>query len=231
MNNNSVEFSVFGKYALFSEPVSRTGGEKSSYPVPTYEAIKGILKSVYWKPTIIWVVDQIRVMNRIKTVPKSVKPVDWNNSQNQLSIYSYLSDVRYQVKAHFEWNYRRSEFAEDRNPAKHKEIAERAISHGGRRDIFLGCRECQGYIEPSVFGEGQGFYDNTGIISFGVMFNGFDYPDEFLGAKFLRERYATIKMKNGYISFDNPSTFDEPNNSDEKFVIVTKKVMVPKKFD
>lgn len=231
MINNNVEFSVFGKYALFSEPVTRTGGEKSSYAVPTYEAIKGILKSIYWKPTVIWVIDQVRVMNRIKTVPKSVKPVNWNDSQNQLSIYSYLTEVKYQVKAHFEWNFRRDEFSQDRNPAKHRDMANRCIKHGGRRDIFLGCRECQGYVEPAIFGEGDGFYDNSGSINFGVMFNGFDYPDEFEGAKYLRERYSKVTMVNGVISFDEPASFDETLNNNEKFVIVTRKVMVPKKFD
>ncbi len=33
------------------------------------------------------------------------------------------------------------------------------IERGGRRDIFLGTRECQGYVEPCVFGEGEGAYD------------------------------------------------------------------------
>ena len=45
---NIVEFEVFGDYALFSDPLMRLGGEKCSYQVPTYEALKGILSSVYW---------------------------------------------------------------------------------------------------------------------------------------------------------------------------------------
>ena len=53
--DNIVEFQVTGDYALFSDPILRVGGEKCSYQVPTYEALKGILQSVYWKPTIIWV--------------------------------------------------------------------------------------------------------------------------------------------------------------------------------
>ena len=62
---NIVEFEVTGDYALFSDPVMRIGGEKCSYQIPTYEAIKGILHSIYWKPTIIWVVDAIRIINPI----------------------------------------------------------------------------------------------------------------------------------------------------------------------
>ena len=39
---NQIEFRVYGKYALFSDPITRMGGEKLSYPVPTYQALKGI---------------------------------------------------------------------------------------------------------------------------------------------------------------------------------------------
>lgn len=49
--HNTVEFAVYGKYALFSDILTRPGGEKSSYPIPTYEALKGIANSIYWKPT------------------------------------------------------------------------------------------------------------------------------------------------------------------------------------
>ena len=34
---NIVEFQVSGDYALFSDPLTRVGGEKFSYQVPTYE--------------------------------------------------------------------------------------------------------------------------------------------------------------------------------------------------
>lgn len=64
--DNIVEFQVTGDYALFSDPILRVGGEKCSYQVPTYEALKGILQSVYWKPTIIWVIDAVRVMHPIQ---------------------------------------------------------------------------------------------------------------------------------------------------------------------
>ena len=56
-HRNTVEFEVTGEYALFSDPITRVGGEKFTYQVPTYEALKGILQSVYWKPTLIWIID------------------------------------------------------------------------------------------------------------------------------------------------------------------------------
>ena len=161
---NIVEFSVYGDYALFSDPIMRVGGEKCTYQIPTYEALKGILSSVYWKPTIIWYIDKVRVMNPIRMEVKGIRTMKYNGGGNDLSYYTYLKDCRYQVSAHFEWNENRPELAGDRNENKHHEIAKRMIEKGGRRDIFLGARECQGYAEPCVFGEEKGAYDETPMI-------------------------------------------------------------------
>ncbi|KUO72929.1 MAG: type I-C CRISPR-associated protein Cas5 [Desulfosporosinus sp. BRH_c37] len=199
---NSVEFKVSGRYALFSDPINRVGGEKFSYQVPTYQALKGILEGVYWKPTLIWILDEVRVMNLIKTQSQGIRPVNFNGG-NTLSIYTYLVNVEYQVRAHFEWNYNRPNLEQDRNENKHYLIAKRMIKCGGRRDIFLGTRECQGYVEPCKFGEGKGAYDSYGSLSFGLMFHGFDYPDE-TGWDKLTARLWTPVMDNGYIKFLKP---------------------------
>lgn len=127
---NSIEFRVWGRYAMFTDPLTRTGGEKLSYQLPTYEALKGICKSIYWKPTFIWVVDQVRMIRRVRTQSRGMKPLDYNGvypsmkdpskekerSFNTLSIYTYLTGdarrgnpdgltnspgVEYQVRAHF----------------------------------------------------------------------------------------------------------------------------------
>ena len=42
------EFEVSGDYAMFADPMTKAGGERLSFQVPTYEAIKGILHSIYW---------------------------------------------------------------------------------------------------------------------------------------------------------------------------------------
>lgn len=175
---NSVEFQVYGDYALFSEPVTKVGGEKCSYHIPTYEALKGILQSVYWKPTLIWVIDAVRVMNPIRTETKGIRPIAYNGG-NELAYYTYLKDVRYQVLAHFEWNENRPELERDRNEHKHHNIARRMIARGGRRDIFLGARECQGYVEPCIFNDGDGYYDDLeGEVAYGFMYHGITYADE-----------------------------------------------------
>jgi CRISPR-associated protein Cas5d len=201
---NSVTFKVWGRYALFTDPLTRIGGEKYSYQVPTYEALKGILSSVYWKPTITWVIDKVRVLKPIRTQPRGTKPLKYQSGGNDLSIYTYLADAEYQVQAHFEWNENRPDLAHDRNENKHFYVARRMIERGGRRDVFLGTRECQGYVEPCEFGGGEGFYDNYGEMSFGLMFHGFDYPDEGKPGEFWA-RFWRAKMIDGVIQFPRPN--------------------------
>ena len=201
---NTVEFKVWSRYALFTDPLTRIGGEKFSYHVPTYEALKGMLSSVYWKPTIVWFIDKVRVMRSIRTQARSAKPIKYQSGGNDLSIYTYLCDVEYQVQAHFDWNYHRPDLEHDRNEHKHYCVAKRMIERGGRRDVFLGTRECQGYVMPCAFGEGEGAYDNyEGEMSFGLMFHGFDYPDEGKNGEFYA-RFWRPTMVKGVIEFVPP---------------------------
>lgn len=203
---NIVTFEVFGDYALFSDPVMRVGGEKASYQIPTYEALKGILHSIYWKPTIVWYIDKVRVMNPIQTEVKGIRPIKYNGG-NDLSFYTYLKDCRYQVQAHFEWNENRPELIGDRNENKHHNIAKRMIEKGGRRDIFLGARECQGYVEPCEFGSGKGTYDETPELAFGLMYHGITYADEAYSDETknrMTVRFWYPTMEKGVITFPRP---------------------------
>lgn len=199
---NLVDFKVTGRFALFTDPLTKIGGEKCSYHIPTYEALKGVAKSVYWKPTFIWVIDRMRVMRRIRTQSKSMKPLVFSGG-NSLAIYTYLADVEYQVQAHFEWNPHREDMAQDRIDGKHFQVAKRMVDKGGRQDIFLGTRECQGYVEPCTFGEGEGEYDGCGELAYGLMFHGFDYPDE-TGINELHSRFWRPVMKDGVVVFPKP---------------------------
>ncbi len=218
-NRNSIEFKVSSRHALFTDPLTRIGGEKCSYHIPTYEALKGIAKSIYWKPTFIWIIDEVRVVNRIRTQTKGTKPLKFSGG-NDLAIYTFLSDVEYQVKAHFVWNRHRPELAEDRIDAKHHCVAKRMVERGGRQDIFLGTRDCQGYVEPCEFGSGPGHYDDAGELGFGLTFHGFDYPDE-IGEHKLYARFWRPTMIDGVIRFVLPEKC-EPR----KFI----REMQPKQF-
>lgn len=209
MHDNIVEFEVRGDYALFSDPITRIGGEKFTYQVPTYESLKGILQSVYWKPTLIWYIDAVRVINKIQTETKGIRPIKYSSNSNDLSYYTYLKDCCYQVRAHFGWNENRPELEGDRNENKHHNVAKRMIDRGGRRDIFLGTRECQGYVSPCCFGEGAGTYDNTPEIDFGIMYHGITYADEAYSSETsgkMTVRLWHAVMRNGLIEFARPDS-------------------------
>jgi CRISPR-associated protein Cas5d len=122
---------------------------------------------------------------------------------NTLANYTYLRDCRYQVRAHFEFNLNRPEMAYDCNEHKHHNIMKRSLQVGGRRDIFLGAKECQAYVEPCVFGEGTSFYDEYGDIHLGSMVHGLSYPDE-TGRNQLEVRLWNPVMRNGIIQFIRP---------------------------
>ena len=202
---NIIEYRVFGRYALFTDPLSKTGGEKCSYQVPTYQALKGITESIYWKPTLTWVIDECRIMKPIQTETKGVRPIKYSGG-NDLSFYTYLQDVEYRVRAHFEWNENRKDLAHDRNEHKHYDIAKRMLERGGRRDIFLGARECQGYVEPCPLEEGEGVYDTTSL-SFGIMVHGITYPDEAVREEEkgkMTVRLWNAQMNHGIIHFPCP---------------------------
>ena len=146
-------------------------------------------------------------MKPIQTQSLGIRPIHYQDSKNDLSIYTYLHDVEYQVRAHFEWNNNRPDLECGRNEYKHWNIAKRMIERGGRRDIYLGTRECQGYVEPCAFGEGNGCYDELPEMAFGVMLHGITYPDE--QADKMYEGKMTVRlwravMRKGVIEFVRP---------------------------
>ena len=204
--DNILSFRVFGKRALFTIPENRIGGEKFSYHIPTPEAVKGITESIFWKPTIKWIVRRIRVINPIQTEAVGIKPIKMSGG-NDLAYYTYLKDVEYEVEVSFEWNNNRPDLKNDRNENKYYFMAKRAIERGGRRDIFLGVRECQAYVEPCIFGEKTGFYDDVEELGFGIQFFGFNYPDEALSGEekgLFKANFWTPVMKKGVIDVIRP---------------------------
>ena len=146
-------------------------------------------------------------MHQIQTEVKGIRPIRYNDGGNELAYYTYLKNCRYQVRAHFEWNENRPELSGDRNENKHHEMAKRMICKGGRRDIFLGTRECQGYVEPCTFGAGEGFYDTLPELNFGLMYHGITYADESYSPETrdaMTARFWYPAMKQGIITFPRP---------------------------
>ncbi len=200
---NKITCRVTGRYALFTDPVTKIGGEKNTLMIPTYEALKGICSSIYWKPLIIWYVDKVCIVKAIRTESKGIRPIKYGGG-NDLAYYTYLSDVEYIVTAHFEFNRNRMDLQSDFNENKHYFIAKRSLERGGRRDIFLGTRECQGYVEPCEFSYLESCYAQTPLLDFGLQFHSFVYPDEG-NKQDLVAKLWNPQMINGVIEFMRPT--------------------------
>ena len=156
----------------------------------------------------MWIVDAVRIIKPIQTETKGIRPICYNGG-NDLAYYTYLKDVRYQVRAHFEMNLNHSELKEDRNEYKHHNIAMRMVQRGGRRDVFLGTRECQAFVEPCIFGEGKSYYDNMiGEVAYGFMYHGITYADEAVleneKNKMTVNFWYPVMKKGGIIEFIRP---------------------------
>lgn len=222
---------ISGDYALFTNPSTKGGGEKVSYAVPSRQALEGIVDAIYYKPTIINVVDEVKVIKEIQTETIGTRAL-LNNMSADLSYVSYLRDVEYLLKFHFIWNEQRTDLIKDRNMNKHEAIMERSIKKGGRRDIFLGTRECVGlvsYLTSDEYKKAESKYDGQ-TIPFGIMFHSFKYPTDSKCK--LKSYYTNTVMKNGIITFKNQSDCEIENElSSYSFKIASPIKSVDSEFD
>ncbi len=150
---------VEGDYALFSHPALKV--ERVSYDVPTVSALEGLIKSVYWKPSIRILIDKIVVFNPIRFIN-----VRRNELKNKISLSAVksqmkgvgsaeifaseqrtqragmiLRDVRYGIEFHFELTGHKSDH-DDECEEKHYNIMLRRLRNGQCfRQPCLGCRE------------------------------------------------------------------------------------------
>ena len=151
---------IEGDFACFTRPEKKV--ERVSYDVPTPGALEGLLKSIYWKPAIKYVIDKIIVFNPIdftsirrnevkeKISYQAVKSA-MNGKGGNPCIYTseirsqraalVLKNVKYGVKFHFELTGIRNEEETD-SENKHYNIIKRRLEKGQCfRTPCLGCSE------------------------------------------------------------------------------------------
>lgn len=151
---------VEGDYACFTRPELKV--ERVSYDVPTPGAMEGLVKSVYWKPAIRYVIDQIIVFHEIdfanirrnevkdKVLYSAVKS-QMNGNGGDPCIYAsesrsqraamVLKNVRYGIAFHFELTGMKNE-KQDECEEKHYNILKRRLEKGQWfRMPCLGCCE------------------------------------------------------------------------------------------
>lgn len=201
--------SVSGDFALFTDPLTGAGGEKCSYPIPTYGAIKGLLDNIYWKPTFQWVVDRVRVMNPVEMEAISIKTLNFSDGKNDLFRYTYVTNPHYIIEAHIEWDLSKPQFKNDRSYKKHYPIFLESLKKGGRLPIRLGTSECPCFIESAKFSVGKGYYDNKELVVDKVMFHSYLYRQHenhnfHKHHKPEAARYWTPKVTKGVINFVRP---------------------------
>lgn len=205
--SNPFYMKIDGPYALFTDPLNKGLGEKVSYIVPTMQALKGIVEAVYWKPTLYYLIDEVKVLKPIQTETKGIL-LPMNNGSKDLSHFTYLRDVSYAIKFHFEWAEKRPELQQDQNEIKHEQILLRSMARGGRHDIFLGTRECIGTVSRLRKGEYEKLSSPIhGTVSLGIMFHSFSYQDYALNKKgegTLYSQFDSIVMQDGTIRFKRP---------------------------
>ena len=151
---------VEGDYACFTRPEFKV--ERVSYDVPTPGALEGLLKSIYWKPAIRYVIDKIIVFQDIdfvnirrnevkdKILFSAVKS-QMNGKGGDPCIYTaesrsqraamVLKNVKYGVEFHFELTGLKND-AEADGEKKHYNIIKRRLEKGQWfRAPCLGCSE------------------------------------------------------------------------------------------
>lgn len=151
---------VEGDYALFTRPEMKL--ERVSYDVPSPGAIEGMLKSVYWKPAIRYVIDKIVVYNPINFINvrrnevkdkisytavksqmngKGGDPCIYTSEERTQRASLLLKDVKYGIEFHFELTGLKCD-KEDDDEKKHFNIIKRRLEKGQCfRTPCFGCAE------------------------------------------------------------------------------------------
>lgn len=151
---------VEGDYACFARAEMKL--ERVSYDVPPPGALEGLLKSVYWKPSIRYVIDKIVVFNPIDFVNvrrnevkdkvsfsavksqmngKGGDPCVYTSEERSQRAAMILKEVRYGVEFHFELTGLKNENEIDAEK-KHYNIIKRRLEKGQWfRTPCLGCSE------------------------------------------------------------------------------------------
>lgn len=159
-----VSVKVWGPWACFTRPEMKV--ERVSYDVMTPSAARGILEAIFWKPEIMWQIQQIKVLHPIrhfsilrtevnsKAAVKSAKK--WaeeggnyiaNDDHTQRHTLA-LRDVAYVIEA----DVHLTERGKGSHPAKYRDQFRRRVAKGQcYQRPYLGCREF-----PAAFAEPDG---------------------------------------------------------------------------
>lgn len=129
-----------GPIACFTRPEKKA--HRISYDVPTPGALEGMLKSVYWKPAIRYVIDQIVVFNEIcfQNIRRLFSSEEAASSDRETRTALALRNVRYGIAFHFEMTGINDD---EPNPSKQYNMILRRLRKGSYfRQPCFGLSDC-----------------------------------------------------------------------------------------
>lgn len=140
-----MKLKVWGDYGLFSMPYSKP--ESISYPVPTWTALEGMIRSIYWKPEFSIKIRKVDILNNIQwqtfmvngvnTLPGRKLYTDIRSSRTQMR-QRCLRDIAYII--YFD-------VADADDKKKHESIFYRRLSQGKcKKSLYLGITDFKAYF-------------------------------------------------------------------------------------
>ena len=154
-NPTPLQVKFWGDYACFTRPEMKV--ERVSYAVMTPSAARGAIEAIFWKPQVVWRVEEIHVLNAISYASILRNEINdrqsdraarrWANggggydasaSRNRAQRHTLaLRDVAYVVRARLDLK----DGVED-NVAKYRDQFRRRVARGQCfATPYLGCRE------------------------------------------------------------------------------------------
>lgn len=189
--SRTLRLEVWGDNACFTRPEMKV--ERVSYDVMTPSAARGVLEAILWKPAIVWRVEQIDVLKKIKWESVRRNEVGAVASKQSKGIFIeddrqqraglFLRDVRYVIHSHFEM----TEKAEEKdNVIKFEEMFLRRAEKGQCFNTpYLGCREFSASFAPLAgdLPTPEPIDDDLGWMLYDIDFSGKEPTPKFFRAK------------------------------------------------
>lgn len=151
-----VKIQVKGDFACFTRP--EMSSERVSYPIMTPTAAQGVLSSIFWKPEMRWIIEQIEVLAPVRWITmrrnEAEIPITRDaikagyldlDQHRQQRMTLMLRDVHYRISAQV-WVH---PDAREQDPAKWRDQFQRRVKRGQCfRTPFMGMREFHADVVP-----------------------------------------------------------------------------------
>jgi CRISPR-associated protein Cas5d len=198
-----IDFVAEGDRACFTRPESRA--DRVSYPVITPSAAAGLIRSVFWKPEIRWMIREVQILKPLKwgsrQASELMKPAtpDRPSPDRMHRHTEFLKDVAYRIKAEVKIIRGEADYG------KYLAQFERRLERGQYYDSpYLGLREFPAYLrEPD---------EDDDPIDLNLrlrIFQGWEYErsfakghDEDFDGRTKEARFVTARIEDGVYTLD-----------------------------